>query len=44
MAEAGVNLVTLGVFAWAQLEPAPGELTGGWLDRVLDRLPRPASV
>lgn len=38
MAEAGVSLVTLGVFAWAKLQPAPGGLTAGWLDRVLDLL------
>ena len=38
MAEAGVNLVTVGVFSWAKLQPAPGELTAGWLDRVLDLL------
>ena len=38
MAEAGVNLVTVGVFSWARLQPAPGELTAGWLDQVLDLL------
>ena len=38
MGEAGVNLVTVGVFAWSRLQPAPGELTAGWLDRVLDLL------
>jgi beta-galactosidase len=38
MAEAGVNLVTVGVFSWARLQPAPGELTAVWLDRVLDLL------
>ncbi|HUN34757.1 MAG TPA: beta-galactosidase [Trebonia sp.] len=38
MAEAGVNLVTVGVFSWSRLQPAPGELTAGWLDRILDRL------
>ena len=38
MAEAGVNLVTVGVFSWARLQPGPGELTAGWLDRVLDLL------
>jgi beta-galactosidase len=38
MKEAGVNLVTVGVFSWSRLQPAPGELTAGWLDRVLDRL------
>ena len=38
MAEAGVNLVTVGVFSWTRLQPGPGELTAGWLDRVLDML------
>jgi beta-galactosidase len=38
MAEAGVNLVTVGVFSWARLQLAPGKLTAGWLDRVLDLL------
>ena len=38
MRRAGVNLVTVGVFAWARLEPAPGTYTFGWLDRVLDTL------
>lgn len=36
MREAGVNLVTVGVFAWARLEPEPGRFTFDWLDRVLD--------
>jgi beta-galactosidase len=35
MREAGVNLVTLGVFSWAKLEPREGEYDFGWLDRVL---------
>jgi beta-galactosidase len=38
MAEAGVNLATVGVFSWAWLEPAPGEFTFGWLREVLDLL------
>ncbi|MGH3278697.1 MAG: beta-galactosidase [Trebonia sp.] len=38
MAAAGVNLVTIGVFSWSRLQPAPGELTAGWLDRILDLL------
>jgi beta-galactosidase len=36
MREAGVNLVTVGVFAWASLEPEPGRFEFAWLDRVLD--------
>ena len=35
MREAGVNLVTVGVFSWAMLEPSPGELQWDWLDEVL---------
>ncbi len=38
MREAGVNLVSVGIFSWALLEPAPGEYDFGWLDRVLDKL------
>ncbi|HSR24348.1 MAG TPA: beta-galactosidase [Candidatus Eisenbacteria bacterium] len=38
MREAGVNLVTLGVFAWSRLEPEPGGFDFGWLDRVIDLL------
>ena len=38
MQAAGVNLVTVGVFSWALLEPRPGERSFGWLDEVLDLL------
>jgi beta-galactosidase len=38
MREAGVNLVTVGVFSWARLQPTPGTWDFGWLDRVLDLL------
>jgi beta-galactosidase len=38
MVEAGVNLVTLPVFGWAAIEPAPGRYNFGWLDRVIDML------
>lgn len=38
MREAGVNLATVGVFAWSLLEPTPGRYDFGWLDRVLDVL------
>ena len=38
MRQAGVNLATVGVFAWAHLEPRPGAYETGWLDRVLDLL------
>src|SRR5918993_3512433 len=38
MREAGVNLVSLGIFAWAKLEPHPGEYDFGWLDRIISLL------
>ncbi len=38
MREAGVTLVTVGVFSWAALEPAPGRYEFGWLDEVLELL------
>ncbi|KJS60126.1 beta-galactosidase [Streptomyces rubellomurinus] len=36
MAAAGVNLVTVGVFSWAQLQPDARHWDFGWLDRLLD--------
>jgi beta-galactosidase len=36
MVEAGVNLVTVGVFSWAKLQPRPGTFETDWLDTVLD--------
>ncbi|MGW5862259.1 beta-galactosidase [Streptomyces sp. NPDC055239] len=38
MREAGVNLVTLGIFSWAKTEPAPGTYDFTWLDGHMDRL------
>ncbi|PWR05847.1 beta-galactosidase [Micromonospora acroterricola] len=38
MRRAGVNLVSVGIFSWALLEPTPGRFEFGWLDRVLDLL------
>lgn len=38
MREAGVTVVTVGVFSWALLEPREGEFDLGWLDDVLDGL------
>jgi beta-galactosidase len=38
MHEAGVNLVSLGIFSWALLEPAEGVYDFGWLDEILDLL------
>lgn len=38
MRRAGVNLVTVGVFSWATLEPTPGAREYAWLDEVLGLL------
>ena len=38
MQEAGVSLVTVGVFAWSFLEVRRNEFQFGWLDRVMDLL------
>ncbi|GGU94870.1 beta-galactosidase [Kitasatospora herbaricolor] len=38
MRRARVNLVTVGVFSWALLEPEEGRYEFGWLDAQLDRL------
>jgi beta-galactosidase len=40
MRQAGVNLVSVGIFSWALLEPREGEFDFGWLDDVLDLLHR----
>src|SRR5829696_6233213 len=40
MREAGVNLVSVGIFSWALLEPKEGSFDMGWLDDVLDLLHR----
>src|SRR5659263_616799 len=38
MRQAGVNLVSLGIFSWGQLEPEEGRFELGWLNRILDLL------
>lgn len=38
MREAGVNLVSLGIFAWPRIEPEPGRFTFDWLDQIIDLL------
>ena len=38
MRKAGVNVVSLGIFAWATLEPAEGEYHLDWMQTVIDRL------
>lgn len=38
MRQAGVNLVSLGIFSWAKIQPGPNEWNFGWLDRILELL------
>ena len=38
MREAGVTIVSLGIFSWARLEPAEGRYDFGWLDEVIELL------
>ncbi|GAA1976285.1 beta-galactosidase [Isoptericola halotolerans] len=38
MREAGVNLLSVAIFAWATIEPREGELEWGWLDDTMDQL------
>ncbi len=38
MAELGITRVRIGEFAWSRIEPSPGTLSLGWLDRAIDTL------
>lgn len=38
MKEAGVTIVSLAIFSWAQIEPREGEYDWEWLDVTMDRL------
>jgi beta-galactosidase len=38
MRDAGVTMVTLGVFSWARLQPAEQEWDFAWLDQLMDLL------
>lgn len=38
MKQAGVNVVTQGVFSWSSYEPREGTFTFEWLDGVMDRM------
>ena len=40
MKEANVNCVSLGIFAWAALEPEEGRYELDWLDHIITRLGR----
>ncbi len=38
MKEAGVTVVSLGIFAWSSLEPEEDRFDFGWMDQVVERL------
>ncbi|MCX4741505.1 beta-galactosidase [Streptomyces antibioticus] len=38
MREAGVTLVSVGIFSWARIQPGPDTWDFGWLDEVMDLL------
>jgi len=38
LAQSTLNTVSLGIFAWAELEPAEGVYRFEWLDEIMDRL------
>lgn len=38
MQQAKCNIMSVGIFSWAKLEPKEGEYQFGWLDNVLDKL------
>lgn len=38
MVEAGVNLISLGIFSWASLEPEEGHYDLEWLADLIDQL------
>ena len=38
MKKANVNCVSLGIFAWASLEPEEGVYQFDWMDRIITRL------
>lgn len=38
MKKAGVNLVSVGIFSWARIEPKEDVYDFDWLDRIIDKL------
>ena len=38
MKKAGMDVMSVGIFSWAKLEPVEGRFEFDWLDQVLDRL------
>lgn len=37
MQETGANLMSLGIFSWAKLEPTPGNYQFAWMGEILDQ-------
>lgn len=38
MKDAGINALSVGIFAWSKLEPSEGRFEFDWLDRLMDTL------
>ena len=38
MREAGVTMVSLGIFSWSRIQPAEGEFDWEWLDEIIGLL------
>lgn len=38
MQEAGCNIVSIGIFSWAKLEPEEGKFDFSWLDMIIEKL------
>lgn len=38
MVESGVNMVSIGIFSWARLEPVEGTYDFDWINQIIDRL------
>lgn len=41
---ANCNAMSVGIFAWARLEPEEGKFDLGWLDRIMDKLTKHGAV
>ena len=41
---AHVNCASVGIFAWAKLEPEEGRFDFSWLDQIMDNLYKMASI
>ncbi|MFW5870803.1 MAG: beta-galactosidase, partial [Candidatus Sumerlaeota bacterium] len=38
MREAGINMVSIGIFSWQKIEPEEGQYTFDWMDQTIERL------